>query len=460
MNDKDPSSSEPKVSALWDLIAGTGCEVFMAGSRGYDNATRIWNASVTHRPSLVVRCGHVHDVRLCLDAARRSGLPVSVKGGGHDWCGRALREGGLVLDLSRMQKVSVSADLRTAVIEGGALGMTASVAASSAGRTVMTGYSGAVGMAGLILGGGYGPLTTRFGLAADSLKEAKVVLADGRLVSADSEQNADLFWALRGGGGNFGVVTSMRVGLHEVTGIVSGLVVFPWADVQTVLRGYAEMMESAPDELSVAVVMSTSADGSPVIALAPTWTGDRAQAQAIIERLQRLGKPVLTRIALTTCSEMLATYDTAQVVNGRHNEVQTRWVQHLSADTIALLIEGYGSRTSRFSSVVLHHFHGAGTRIPADATPFGMRQAHFTALIYSTWEASSDAYSAAHRRWARDLSSRLAPVALPGGYANLLGPDAQDQIDAAYGGNGRRLNEVKAKYDPDNVFSSAIPLPR
>jgi FAD/FMN-containing dehydrogenase len=459
MNDNHFSGTEPEINALRDHITAARCEVFAAGSRSYDDATDIWNGAVEYRPALVARCLNVQHVQAGLAAARENGVPVSVKGGGHDWCGRGIRHGGLVLDLSSMQKVSVNADSKVAVIEGGTLGAMASMAAESAGLAVVTGYSGAVGMPGLITGGGYGPLMTRFGLAADNLTGADVVLADGRHVSTDSEQNADLFWALRGGGGNFGVVTSMRVRLHELAGLVSGVVIFPWTDAQTVFRGYAEMMESAPDELSAAIVMSTGADGNPVIAVAPTWSGEPAKAHAVFERLQRLGKPVLTRMAPMTCSEMLAAYDTAQVVNGRHNEVRTRWLSHLSTDAIARLIEGFNARTSRLSSVVTHHFHGAGTRVSPAATPFGMRQPHFTALIYSTWEAGSDGDAARHRRWADDLSSQLAPLALRGGYANLLSPDAREQIEAAYGENGQRLREVKAKYDPKNVFSSAIPLP-
>jgi hypothetical protein len=219
-------------------------------------------------------------------------------------------------------------------------------------------------------------------------------------------------------------------------------------------------METAPAELSAAVVMSTGADGSPTISVAPTWTGDPSGAQAIVERLSSLGKPVLAKIASTTCSEMLGRYDDVQVVNGRYNEVQTRWLDHLSENVITELMEGYESRRSQLSSVVLHHFHGMGTDIDRTATPFAMRESHFTVLIYSTWEGDTDSDAPMHRRWARELSARLAPYSLPGGYANLLSSDAVDQIDAAFGENAARLHKVKALYDPDNVFSSAIPLPR
>jgi hypothetical protein len=179
-----------------------------------------------------------------------------------------------------------------------------------------------------------------------------------------------------------------------------------------------------------------------------------------MEQISCLGKPLLTKIASTTCSEMLGRYDDLQVVNGRYNEVQTRWLGQMSENAITELIKGYELRSSPLSSVVLHHFHGMGTGIGPTATPFAMRKSHFTVLIYSAWDGGSDSDAPMHRRWAHELSARLAPHALPGGYANLLSPDACDQIDTAFGENGARLRKVKALYDPDNVFSSAIPLPR
>ncbi len=181
--------------------------------------------------------------------------------------------------------------------------------------------------------------------------------------------------------------------------------------------------------------------------------------EPILVRLQGLGKSFMTKVGPTTIGAMLSGYNDLQVVDGRYNLVQTRWLNTLGADAISTLTEALESRTSRFSSVVLHHFHGAGSRVTPEATAFGMRTAHFTALIYAAWEQDDDANSERHRAWGKDLCSRLAPLALPGGYANLLAANALEQVAAAYGGNARRLREVKLKYDPSNTFSSAIPLP-
>jgi hypothetical protein len=218
-------------------------------------------------------------------------------------------------------------------------------------------------------------------------------------------------------------------------------------------------MLSAPDELSVALILSVAPGGASVVALAPTWTGDPAAMQPILARLQALGQTLLTKVGPATIAAMLSNYDDVQLVNGRHNFVQTRWLKTLGNDAVSTLIDAFESRTSRLSSVVLHHFHGAGSRVAPDATSFGMRAEHFTALIYSTWEHDDDANAERHRAWGKDLCSRLAPLALPGGYANLLAANALEQIEAAYGGNAHRLRGIKRKYDPSNTFASAIPLP-
>jgi FAD/FMN-containing dehydrogenase len=347
---------------------------------------------------------------------------------------------------------------KEAVVAGGATCAEVSTAAGAYGLAAVAANIGAVGMAGLLLGGGYGPLTPRFGLAADNLVGAEVVLADGRLVQADETQNAELFWALRGGGGNFGVVTSLRLRLHPIGALLAGVILFPWSDVRSVLRGYAEIMSSASDELSLVAGLSTGPEGEPVALLGPVWSGDETQGRAVMARLQSFGRPFATKIAPMTCSDLLGHYD-AQVVGGRHYVAATNWLGELAPDVISALIAAYDNRTSPFSMVTLHHFHGAGARVAPDATAFGMRRQHFTSLVYGSWAADADHDAARHRRWVSDLSARLAPLALPGGYANLLAPDAHKQIAAAYGGNARRLSELKRKYDPENVFSSAIPLP-
>jgi FAD/FMN-containing dehydrogenase len=225
-----------------------------------------------------------------------------------------------------------------------------------------------------------------------------------------------------------------------------------------VLHGYAKAVASAPDELTVMVGILPAPDGSPVLFVAPTWSGEPDKGEEVMAGLQRLGTPVLTRISPMTCADMLAMFD-AHVVNGRHYALQTRWVPELTLNVISALIAGGGNRSSPFSAIVLHHFHGAATRVPLDATAFGVRREHFLVEFIAAWEPDASDNGAVHRRWAETLSQTLAPAALPGGYANLLAPDRHDQIALAYGRNITRLQELKRRFDPAGIFTSAIALP-
>jgi FAD/FMN-containing dehydrogenase len=312
-------------------------------------------------------------------------------------------------------------------------------------------------MAGLTLGGGYGPLSPQFGLALDNLLGAEIVLADGRRVTADALEHAELFWALRGGGGNFGVVTSMRVRLHPIRELLAGLILFPWSEAEAVLLRYAQLLTSAPDELSVPAGVLSGPDRVPALFLAPTWSGQLMQGWQMMHRLKALGTPIVAKIGPMSCVDHLNMFD-AEVVNGRYYALQTRWLPELTSDAIASLVAAGSKRTSRFTMIVLHHLHGLPTRIPANATAFGIRREHFLVEAIAAWEPNDDQNGDTHREWARHLSRVLAPSALPGGYANPLGPDEYDQIALAYGTNIDRLREIKRRIDPDNVFS-AIPLP-
>jgi len=440
-----------------ELRAVMGQRVVVTGEDCYDDVRQIWNGAIDHQPALFARCESVEDVQAAVQIARRYDFPLSVRGGGHDWAGRALRHGGLVIDLSRMRQVSVDATGQVATVAGGAIASDVSAAATPYGLTAVTGHVGAVGMAGFLLAGGYGPLTTRFGLAVDNLLGAEIVLADGRRVWASSSHNEDLFWALRGGGGNLGVVTSMGIRLHPVTETLAGLIIFPWAEADIVLRGHAAIMSSAPDELSVLAGVLTGADGNPVLFLGPIWTGRRAEGEEYIARLEGLGKPLLSQISPMSLAQLLGIYD-AQVVNGRHHALRTRWLADLTPDIISAVVAAGASRTSPFSIIALHHFHGVGTQIAPDATAFCMRRNHYMIEIIAAWEPTSVVEAELHRQWMSDLSRALAPHALPGGYANFLAPDAHDQIAHAYGSNALRLRELKRRFDPDNVFSSATSL--
>ncbi len=335
--------------------------VLLPGDRAYTSARQIWNGAVDHRPALFALCKTVEDVQAAVRTARAHGLPLSVRGGGHDWAGRALRHDGLVIDLSGMRGVEVEPQARVAKVGGGATAIDLITAAAPHELAAVTGTVGAVGMVGMTLGGGYGPLTSRYGLALDNLLEAKVALADGQVVVANGLENTELFWALRGGGGNFGVVVSMSVRLHPIGKLLAGLILFPWSEAESVLRGYAEKVASAPDELAVIVGMLSGPDGEPVLFLAPTWSGEPSEGEQIIAGLQTLGTPMLVHIGPMSCSDLLAMYD-AHVVNGRHYAVKTRWISAMTPEVISKLIAAGTNRTSPFTAIALHHFQSCRRR--------------------------------------------------------------------------------------------------
>ncbi|HTZ79314.1 MAG TPA: FAD-binding oxidoreductase [Stellaceae bacterium] len=445
----------PGEDAYLAVIQG---RIVLPSEDAYNRARRIWNGAVNHYPALFAQCETVQDVQAAIRIARAHQLPLSVRAGGYDWTGRALCHGGMVLDLSRMRAISVDAQSRVATVCGGATASDLAAAAAPHGLAAVTGVIGEGGMAGLTLGGGYGPLCGCFGLALDNLLGAEMVLADGRRVTADDGDNADLFWALRGGGGNFGVVTGMRLRLHPLGKVLTGSIAFPWSEAEPILSRYAEIAATAPDELTVAAALLSGPDDRPMLILAPTWCGAPAEGEQAIAALQELGTPSFVRIAPATAGAMHGLLD-GHLSQGRHYAIETRWLPELTPVSISALAAGGCARTSALSVLAIHPFHGAATRVAPEATAFGLRRGHFLVEIIACWEPAIGEAGTAHRQWARALSEALAPAALPGGHPSLLAPDNHEQIAFAYGGNAARLQYLKRRFDPDGVFASAIALP-
>jgi FAD/FMN-containing dehydrogenase len=451
--------SSPALSVARELRAMMQGRIVVRGDDDYARTRQIWNGAVEKQPALFAVCETSADVQAAVRVARRHNMPFSVRGGGHDWVGRALCADGLVIDLSGMRQVIVDPHSRIATVAGGAM-IRDVVAAADAHRLVAAlGNCGSVGMAGLTLGGGYGPLNGLYGLAADNLLGAEVVLADGRRVTADPDEEPELFWAIRGGGGNFGVVTSMRVQLHATQHLLAGMIVYPWSEIETVLRRYVSFAANMPDELGASLLMASGPDGQPAIMSTPVWNGDQLEGERAMNHLQALGTPQFAQFGPTTYAEMLAPIDAwLAEAAGCHWEIRTRSLPALTPGAVDAIAAAAARKTSPRSGVSWHHFHGAATRIPEEATAFGLRQEHFAVEILAAWDpGKSD--GAAERQWAQDLWENLAPFALPGGYANLLAPHDREQARHAYGSNGVRLTALKRRFDPDGVFSSAIPLP-
>jgi FAD/FMN-containing dehydrogenase len=432
--------------------------VHQSGTAHFREATRLWNGAVAKHPDVVVQPVSAHDVQAIVRIAADNGLSLAVRSGGHDWAGRALTTGGVVIDMSLLRDVTVDTAASSVRLGGGALTRDVATAAGSAGLAPAAGAIGEVGMVGLTLAGGYGWLTGLAGLALDNLQEVELVLADGATTKASADHEVDLFWALRGGGGNFGVVTAMRLALHHIPVCTAGVIAYPWTQSEQVLAGFDDIASGMPDELTVPISVATGPDGEPMLFLWPVWSGTPDDAAEWMNTLTKLGQPVLANISqmpYTDVLEMIAPY----IVWGRRYELRTRNIAAFTAEAIATLVTAVNTRPSEFSGISIHHFHGAATRVPLESTAFGVRQPHFLVEILAGWTTVGD--DDEHREWAETLYRNLADHALAGGYPSLIGPGQSAQAEAAYGPNADRLRSVKAAFDPTATFNATtLPMPQ
>jgi FAD/FMN-containing dehydrogenase len=426
------------------------------GDDRYSAAIAIW-AKVDVAPAAVVTCRSVADVQAAVTAARKADLPLSVRGGGHDWAGRALCN-GIVIDLSEMREVTIATDRSTALIEGGASARDVVAAIGPLGLAAVTGSCGGVGMAGLTLGGGYGPLIGCQGLALDNLLEAQIVLADGLAVSASAHENQELFWALRGGGGNFGVVTAMRCKLHEMPSVHAGILIYPISEAKSVLARAATLAARMPDEFSVQLGIAAGPDGNFGVLVAPVWGGAPEDGERQLAPFLKLGTLLAGGVERKSQTALLSMFD-AMIVDGLRVHIETCSLDALDDDSVDTLANAMASAVSPGCAILTHEFKGAACRVAADATAFGLRRAHILIEVMTMFpEPDDERVTQRHVAWARQTREAFA-AAVPGGYPNLLGRDDPARAAASYGGNAARLIRAKRRYDPDNVFSSAIPLP-
>lgn len=445
-----------RVQHLANLQAALPDAVSRAGDARYAAALDIW-AKTDTRPAMIVHCRNDTQVQRAVVAARDAGLALSVRGGGHDWAGRALC-GDIVIDLTPMRTIALSSHASTVTVGGGTRATDLFAITDSLQVAAVTGSCGGVGLAGLTLGGGYGPLNGRFGLACDNLMSARVVLADGEIVTAGAEGDEELLWALRGGGGNFGVVTSLTLTLHDVSGVRSGLILYPFVEAQAVIEGLEPIAAAAPDALDIQVAFVSGPDGAPLLALLPTWSGPRARDEAQIAPLLALGTVVMADLRDQPYGQSRSVID-VHTVNGRPTTMAARWLARLDGEAAAILIEQIRRRPSPLCSMVTHMLHGAATRIAPEATAFGFRQPHIVVEILGQADAQTGGDGAAERAWVNETAAALDRHALPGGYPNFLSGDERERARLSFGPNADRLARAKRHYDPGNLFASALPLP-
>lgn len=415
----------------------------------YEQARRVWNAMIDRRPALVARPRSTVDVIAGLRFARAHGLPVAVRGGAHGIAGRGTCDDGLVIDFCDMKAIRVDPAARTARAEPGLKWTEVDRETQAFGLATTGGTIGDTGIAGLTLGGGFGWLEGTCGMAVDNLLGADVVLASGDLVHASEHEHADLFWGLRGGGGNFGIVTSFEYRLHRVGPmIVGGMVVHPFPQAREVLRFYAEFMRTAPDELVAGAVLMTGPDGHKGCAIAVAYNGDIAAGERVVAPLKRFGTPALDIIGPMPYLAQQSLIEAAMPPNVL-NYWKAEFVDDLSDGLIDAAVDLFASAPSPMSSVLLFPIRGVASRVAPEATAYPHRSG-YSAGIYALWKEPAE--NEANIAWVRRGWTSINPFS-GGVYVNELGDDeGLDRVRSAYGVNYDRLQRVKATYDPENVF--------
>jgi hypothetical protein len=449
--------TDPAERTLRRLSEQKPGRISMPGEQTYAAATAIWAKPVDRPPRAIFNCQTTEDVQAAIRAAAECGLALSVRSGGHDWTGRALCD-GLVINLADMNTVVVDADRHSVLISGGARASDVVAVTDPLGIAAVTGSCGGVGMVGLTLGGGYGPLIGRFGLALDNLIAADIVLADGSNIRATEDNHDDLFWALRGGGGNFGVVTAIQQRLHNLPSVRSGMLVFPFAEARTVLERCGELAASAPDELTIQLGFVVDPNGVPLVLVVPTWSGLPHEAESSLARFSRLGPPMAGTLDMMPYGGRLALFD-PHIVYGHRVIMETVWLPALDVGSIDALMQAIATAASPGCAIFTHEFKGAASRVSETSTAFGLRRDHILVEIVASFVDQSNLLDERnHRQWAQTTFMSLSIAALPGGYPNLLAGGNPIRTTQSYGRNAPRLIEAKRQYDPGNVFS-ATPLP-
>lgn len=435
--------------------------LLQAGDDRYDEARTLWNAMIDKKPIAIARCTGAADVIAAVEFAKTLDLPLAVKGGGHNVAGKALCEDGLVIDLSPMNAVKVDPDAQTALVQGGATMADLDHETQAHGLAVPGGIVSSTGVAGLTLGGGWGRLARKYGLAIDNLRSADVVTAAGELVHANEQQNPDLFWALRGGGGNFGVVTSLEFDLHKVgPEIQAGRLAYTLDDAADVLKFYREFAADAPDAASVYwAFMQAPSDpqfpervvGDTVLLFAPFYAGDDKEGKAALEPLLKFGEPVVRDFGTVPYVEY------QQVSNdlyaeGRRYYWKSNYFDHLPNGLIEALLDHVANLPTPFTTIFVEHLGGAINRVDTSATAYPHRHPLFAITVSPAW--TEPAEDDDHIEWARKVYRDLSEFASDGVYVNVLSEEGEKRIREAYGDHFDRLRRIKANWDPENVFST------
>jgi len=445
-----------KVAQLESKLKG---QVLLPAHADYDEIRKVWNAMIDRRPAVIVRCADSRDVQSAIAFAHENGLELSVRGAGHNIAGSALVDNGLMVDLSTMKSVQVDPLKKRAYVDPGATLRDFDEAVQAHGLATPVGINSTTGIAGLTVGGGFGWLTRKYGLTIDNLVSAEVITAEAEKLTTSEDENADLFWAIRGGGGNFGIVTRFEFRLHPVgPEILAGLIVFPFNQAKQVLRQYREFVESAPEDLSVWAVLSkapplpflpTNVHGKEVVVLPIFYAGDMAKGQKLIEPLRAFGTVYGEHIGPQPYSQWQQAFDPL-LTAGARNYWKSHNFTELGNEALDSVIEFAGKLPSSQCEIFIGLISGAANRVRSDEMAYASRDTKFVLNVHSRWENAADDTKCI--AWAREFFKASAPYAAAGAYVNFMTEDESDRVAAAYGSNYNRLVQIKRKYDPGNVF--------
>lgn len=446
-----------------DLASRFGGEIVFPGDADYDEARSVWNGMIDRRPAVIARCTCTADVVAAVDAARESGLTVSVRGGGHSVSGHGTCDDGIVIDLSPMKDVLVDAEAQTARAEGGLTWGEFDAATQERGLAVTGGRFSTTGIGGLTLGSGSGWLERKCGLSADNLLAAEVVLADGRVVRASAEENPDLFWGLRGGGGNFGIVTSFLYRLHRVGPIIYGGMLLSAPDrADDILRCFRDLMDGAPDDLGGAVAficappepfVPEEARGKPVVAVVLCWTGDHDEGERAVAPLREAAQPVADLVGPMPYAALQSMLD-ASGPKGIHAYMKAEFIEDLNDDVLAKLSDNGLHPPGPLTQLLLEPMGGAISRVGEQDTALGRRDTAWCYHAISLWMEPGQDAEDAHIAWARKIQDDLKPYTRPGVYLNFTSDEGEDRVHSTYGAERyARLVALKDAYDPANLFA-------
>lgn len=425
-------------------------QVILPDDSRYETARQIWNASIDKHPGMIVRCSGTADIIQAVTFARANDLLVAIRSGGHNVAGRALCDDGMVIDLSMMKGVFVDPHLQTVLVQAGATLGDLDRETHLYGLAVPSGVVSKTGIAGLTLGGGVGWLVRKYGLTCDNLLSCEVVTADGDLVTASAESNADLFWALRGGGGNFGIVVSFLFRAHPVSIVLGGLIAYPRSEARAVLRHYRAFMATAPEEVTAYAGLISTPDGQPAVAVIACYCGKLAEGERVLEPLRRFGTPMVDTLQPMAFPDMQKMIE-ASFPDRSHNYWKSTFLKKLSDEAIDLMIEHAGRMASPLSGIVIEFYGGAAGRIDPLDTAFGQRRSEYNIGIMAQWLDAAE--SETHIAWARETWDALSPYASGRYLSNFVSDEKPEAVKVAFGGNYARLRDLKTKYDPTNFFS-------